>query len=70
MGDKDPYPTLLGIDWAYDNYAVIYLKKYTMNFEAKGIKVVQPLVSIILWHSWERSININVVQCAIPSFRE
>jgi hypothetical protein len=43
MGDKDPYPTLLGIDWAYDNYAVIDLKKDTMTFEADGIKVVQPL---------------------------
>jgi hypothetical protein len=40
MGDKDPYPTLLGIDWAYDNYAVIDLKKDTMTFEADGIKVV------------------------------
>jgi hypothetical protein len=43
MGDKDPYPVLLGIDWAYDNYAVIDLKKDTMTFEAEGIKVVQPL---------------------------
>jgi hypothetical protein len=43
MGDKDPYPALLGIDWAYDNYAVIDLKKDTMTFEAEGIKVVQPL---------------------------
>ena len=43
MGDKDPYPTLLGINWAYDNYAVIDLKKDTMTFEAMGIKVVQPL---------------------------
>ena len=43
MGDKDPYPTLLGIDWAYENYAIINLKKDTMNFEAQGIKVVQPL---------------------------
>ena len=43
MGDKDPYPVLLGIDWAYENYAVIDIKKYTMTFEAKGIKVVQPL---------------------------
>ena len=43
MGDKDPYPALLGIDWAYDNYAVIDLKKDTMMFEADGIKVVQPL---------------------------
>jgi hypothetical protein len=43
MGDKDPYPTLLGIDWAYDNYAVIDLKRDTMTFEVDGIKVVQPL---------------------------
>ena len=43
MGDKDPYPTLLGIDWAFDNYAVIDLKKDTMTFEVDGIKVVQPL---------------------------
>jgi hypothetical protein len=43
MGDTDPYLALLGIDWAYDNYAVINLKKDTMNFEAEGIKVVQPL---------------------------
>jgi hypothetical protein len=34
MGDKDPYPTLLGIDWAYENYVMIDLKKDTMTFEA------------------------------------
>lgn len=27
MGDKDPYPALLGIDWAYENYVFISLKK-------------------------------------------
>ena len=27
MGDKDPYLALLGIDWAFENYAVIDLKK-------------------------------------------
>jgi hypothetical protein len=43
MGDRDPYPSLLGIYWSYDNYAVIDLKKDTMTFEADGIKVVQPL---------------------------
>jgi hypothetical protein len=43
MGDKDPYPALLGIDWAYDNYVVINLKKDTVNFEVEGIKLVQPL---------------------------
>ena len=43
MGDKDPYPSLLGIDWDYDNYVVIDLKKDTMTFEVDGVKVVQPL---------------------------
>jgi hypothetical protein len=43
VGDKDPDPALLGIDWAYDNYALIDLKKDTTTFEADGIKVVQPL---------------------------
>lgn len=27
MGDKDPYLALLGINWAYENYIVIDLKK-------------------------------------------
>ena len=43
MGDKDPYLVLLGINWVYDNYVVIDLKKDIITFEAKGIKVVQPL---------------------------
>jgi hypothetical protein len=43
MGDKDPYPKLPGIDWAYDNYVVLNLNKDTMTFEVDGIKVVQPL---------------------------
>jgi hypothetical protein len=43
MGEKDPYPTLLGIDWAYENYIVIDLKKEIMTFEVDGMKVTQPL---------------------------
>lgn len=43
MGDKDPYPALLGIDWAYENYDVIDLKKELMIFEAEGKRVIQPL---------------------------
>jgi hypothetical protein len=27
MDDSDPYPTLLGIDWAFDNNVVLNLKK-------------------------------------------
>jgi hypothetical protein len=43
MGDKDPHPYLLGIDWAYDNYAIIDIKRDTMTFEEDEIKVVKPL---------------------------
>jgi hypothetical protein len=43
MGDEDPYPALLGIDWDYDNYGVIDLTRDTMIFEADGLKLVQPL---------------------------
>ena len=43
MAGKDPYLALLGIDWAYENYAVIDLNKDTMAFEVEKIKVVQPL---------------------------
>jgi hypothetical protein len=44
MGEKDLHPSLLGIDWAYDNYVVIYLKKEIMTFEVDGMKATQPLV--------------------------
>lgn len=43
MDEKDPYPALLGIDWALYNNAVIDLKKETMAFEVDGTQVVQPL---------------------------
>nr|KUM46224.1 hypothetical protein ABT39_MTgene1730 [Picea glauca]KUM48740.1 hypothetical protein ABT39_MTgene4755 [Picea glauca] len=43
LGDRDPYPALLGIDWAYDNYGIIDLKKETMTFEYEGTRVIQPL---------------------------
>jgi hypothetical protein len=43
MGEKNPYPSLLGIDWAYENYAIIDLKKETMTFELDGMRVTQPL---------------------------
>ena len=32
MGDKDPYPTLLGIDWDFESYVVINLKKELMFY--------------------------------------
>ena len=37
MDDSNPYPALLGIDWATDMNGVINLKKCTMIFEKKPL---------------------------------
>ena len=37
------YPALLGIDWAFENQAIINLKKKTMSFEGNGIRVIGPV---------------------------
>lgn len=37
--DKNPYHTLLGIDWATDINGVINLKKQIMIFEKKLLRV-------------------------------
>jgi hypothetical protein len=43
IDESTPYPTLLGIDWAFENQAIINLKKKTMSFEGNGIWVIGPL---------------------------
>ncbi len=43
IGDTRPYPALLGIDWAFDNKAVINLKKRQMTFEDNQVRVIAPL---------------------------
>jgi len=35
VDDSNPYPLLLGIDWAFDMNAVINLKERSMKFEKK-----------------------------------
>ena len=37
IDDSTSYPTLLGIDWAFESQAIINLKKKTMSFEGNGI---------------------------------
>ena len=37
IDDNTPYPTLLGINWEFENQAIINLKKNTMSFEGNGI---------------------------------
>ena len=40
IDDSTPYPALLGINWAFENQAIINLKKKTMSFEGNGIRVI------------------------------
>ena len=43
VDDNNPYPMLLGIDWATDMNSVINLKKRKMIFEKNSLLVVVPL---------------------------
>lgn len=43
VDDNNPYPALLGIDWAIDMNGVINLNKKMMSFEMKLLCVVVPL---------------------------
>jgi hypothetical protein len=38
-----PYPTLLGLDWGFDNQAIINLKTKKMTFESGEYRVIAPL---------------------------
>jgi hypothetical protein len=38
-----PYPTLLGLDWEFDNHVIINLKTRRMEFELGEYRVVAPL---------------------------
>ena len=41
--DKNPYPALLGIDWAIDNQTIINFKKMILSFEDDEMRVVSPI---------------------------
>jgi hypothetical protein len=41
MDKHDPYPALMGIEWAFDNNALLKLKKM-MSFEIDTLRVVAP----------------------------
>lgn len=43
VDDNNPYPTLLGINWATNMNGVINLKNFKMIFEKKSLHVVVPL---------------------------
>ena len=43
IDDNNLYPTLLRIDWDIDMNGVINLRKQTMSFERKSLRIVVPL---------------------------
>jgi hypothetical protein len=43
VDDRCPYPEMLGIDWDFDNYTAVDLKKRRMKFEGDGLSVIAPL---------------------------
>jgi hypothetical protein len=43
VDDICPFPTLLGIDWDFNNSTVVDLKKRRMTFEGDGLRVISPL---------------------------
>ena len=43
IDDSNHFPALLGIDWAFDNLAMINLKKKKMTFEGHNIRIIVPL---------------------------
>jgi hypothetical protein len=44
--NTSPYPTLLGLDWAFDNQTIIKLKTRKMIFESREYKFSVPLDSL------------------------
>jgi hypothetical protein len=43
VDDNQPYPTLMGLEWDFDNQEIINLKRREMIFEVGDLKVTAPL---------------------------
>jgi hypothetical protein len=43
VDNTTPYPTLLGLDWAFENQAIINLKAHKMIFESRYYRFIAPL---------------------------
>jgi hypothetical protein len=43
VDDTTPYPTFLGLDWAFDNQEIVNLKTRNMTFDSVEYRVIAPL---------------------------
>jgi len=42
VDDSNPYSTLLGLDWAFENISVVNLKKRQLVFEQGDLRLLLP----------------------------
>jgi len=66
IDDNTPYHALLGIDWAFENQAIINLKKKTMSFEGNGIQVIG-LLDLALGPRYTELIIVEEEACNIDT---
>ena len=59
VDDTNPYPALLGIDWAIDNHTIINFKKRILSFEYSKIRVVAS-INPLEWHRYVELVNCEV----------
>jgi hypothetical protein len=43
MNDYDPYPTFIGIEWSFENNAMLNFRKRKMSFETDTLCMIVPL---------------------------
>ena len=43
VDNTSPYPTFLGLDWDFDNQAIIDMKTRNMIFDSREYRVIVPL---------------------------
>jgi hypothetical protein len=43
VDNSQPYPMLMGLEWAFENHVIINMKKREMIFEVGDLKVTAPL---------------------------
>jgi hypothetical protein len=43
MDDSKPYPTMMGLEWGFENQEIINIKRWKMIFKVGYLKVTAPL---------------------------
>ena len=54
IDNNNPFPTLLGIDWDFDNLSVINLRKKQMTFEGHNIWILPRAPTMQSWSTLKK----------------